>query len=148
AETRASGWKRGVENLMEEFWRQMEGPPDDSRQEAEPPGGSGMRERPAEGEKPAERTGKKPPAAASDTGRPPSRTRQDWHGPFSGGEAPSKAASAGTGRTTPRRKESPAASPMTAAVKRGGALSRRELRNAVIWSEILARPVGLRDMED
>ncbi|MFO7838257.1 MAG: hypothetical protein R6X08_02005 [Desulfosalsimonadaceae bacterium] len=159
----SAGWKRGLGNFMEEFWQQMEGEPGASghkpekhvpelqEPELQEPeiqgpdtvGRGGLRQRLTESEKAGKEPEKGSVEAGADTGKSFSRPWRSWHQQVSG-----KDASRPRGSEISPGAESPRFFSLPASAKKEGAVSRRQLRSAVIWSEILARPVALRDMDD
>jgi hypothetical protein len=128
----ASGWKKGLQQLFEEIRREMEAEKGTPREEAESSKGRArwwedlMEPEPGAEEAAAEPEPKKTKVQPRQA-EPAAFYRQP--------SGTARAAGGEISRPTTERGE-PAAR-----------LSRQNLRQAVIWSEILAKPRGLRDLD-
>lgn len=139
-----SGWRKALDNILEEIRREME-----KGKQATPAPEGAPRSRETwwedlmpEGEAPGREVREDPGEAAdSEKAAAPAHTRDAWEK-----DAPDEGFSRPWGREA--RPESPVKQkPPAIAHEKRSPMSRRDLRNAVVWSEILGRPVALRDMD-
>jgi len=136
AEKPAAGWRKGLENILEEFRQEMETGRESSETEEKPARvRSWWEDLMPEEEAPKQTAAEAAPAesgrgAATDEGE---KFRDEADSGFRQWGAGAKA----------RQDASPAPERVPHPAKRGR-LSRQDLRQAVIWSEILASPLGIR----
>ncbi len=141
----ASGWRKALDNFLEEIRREMEkgkqAPP--APEGAPRPRDYWWEDLMPEGEAPG-RERREDPGEAADSEKAAAHTSQSRDGGEK--DAPGDGFSRPWGREA--RPEPPVKQkPPAMAHEKRSPMSRRDLRNAVVWSEILGRPVALRDMD-
>jgi len=141
-----SGWRKALANIVEEIRREMEkgkGPPpapEDAPRSRET-WWEDLMDQDSSARQEAPEAPEAPAASAAGKEKMPHQSREGWGRPDSGGDF-----SRPWGR---QPRPGPVAKPKSPAMvaEKRSPMSRSDLRNAVIWSEILGKPVALRDMD-